>query len=235
MQPFRLVTDRRVSPARVRGHARLSRYARGVTDHWTGAEIKRRRIDAGLNQRQLADALGVSLATVNRWESQAQPNIDARNVDRLNQTLDIEPPTSGYVWTGAEIRRRRQLLNMTQEGLAKALGAGLRTIQDWERDATSPSGQRLARLHEILQLPEDIPSAVEGIALADAGFGEVLLRLVEIHNEQRRQLGQPPLLQVGDITLPHDLPEHDRTEGPDLKPSDQAENTPTGQGEQHPG
>lgn len=201
---------------------------------WTGAEIKRRRIDAGLNQRQLADALGVSLATVNRWESQATPSIDTRNIDRLNQTLDVEPPAVGTVWTGTEIRRRRQLLNMTQSGLAKELGAGLRTIQDWENNKTSPSGQRLARLHDILQLPEDIPSAVEGIALADAGFDQVLLRLVEIHNEQRRQLGQPPLLQIGDITLPHDLPEHDRVAGPDLKPSDQAENTPTNQGEHHP-
>lgn len=221
MQPFRLVTDRKSSPARVRGHARLSRYAPRVTDHWTGAEIKRRRIDAGLNQRQLADALGVSLATVNRWEAQATPSIDPQNVDRLNRTLDVEPPAAGVVWTGPEIKRRRQLLDMTQGGLAKALGAGLRTIQDWENNKTSPSGQRLARLHDILQLPEDIPSAVEGVALADAGFGDVLLRLVEIHNEQRRQLGQPPLLQIGDITLPHDLPEHDRVEGPDLDTTNQ--------------
>lgn len=163
---------------------------------WTGAEIKRRRIDAGLNQRQLADALGSSVATVNRWESQATPKIDARNVDRLAATLPDEPPVSGAVWSGAEIRRRRLLLEMTQDELATAVGAGLRTLQDWERGNTSPAGQRLAKLHELLQLPEEAPSPIDGIALKDATFEETLQRLVELQNELRRDLQLPPLRVV---------------------------------------
>jgi transcriptional regulator with XRE-family HTH domain len=35
---------------------------------------------------------------------------------------------------GAELRRRREALALTQTQLAERLGVGLRTIQEWESD-----------------------------------------------------------------------------------------------------
>ena len=230
------MTDRETSPTRVREHVRLSRYAANVTDQWTGADITRRRIDAGLSKRQLADALGVSVATISRWEQADRPNIDPKNVERLNATLP-EPAAQSYpdgIWDGPEIKRRRQLLGLSQDQLAKRVGAGKRTLQDWEWGNTTPPLRHLEALHAILRLPEDAPSVVEGVALADADFADVVLRLVEIHNEARRRLGQPPLLQVGDITLPSDLPEHYRTEGPDINTADRVENSATHKDSTHP-
>lgn len=37
------------------------------------------------------------------------------------------------VMDGAELRRRREALGLTQTQLARAFGVGLRTVQEWEK------------------------------------------------------------------------------------------------------
>ena len=231
MQPFGLVTDPRTSPARVRASAHPSRYAARVTD-WTGAEIERRRINHGLSRRQLAAAVGVAYSTVHRWEQTDRPEFDTKTRDRLNQALPDVDTADG--WSGQEIKRRRQLLKLTQGDLAEAAGVSRRSILDWEKGAAVPGGENLMHLQEVLRLPGEGPSPLEGIPLADAGFAEVVTRLVEIHNEQRRALGQPPLLEFGDIAMPADLPEHDKGDSSDAATAERVDFDPTHQDDAHP-
>ncbi|MCP4878281.1 MAG: helix-turn-helix domain-containing protein [Gammaproteobacteria bacterium] len=45
----------------------------GDVNSMRAREIKKRRVAAGMNQRELADAVGVSQPTVCRWEQGLQP------------------------------------------------------------------------------------------------------------------------------------------------------------------
>lgn len=58
---------------------------------WTAAEIRRRRLDRGLTQAQLARALGVSTSVVTKWENgQREPR--AINIRALERILGDTPP-----------------------------------------------------------------------------------------------------------------------------------------------
>lgn len=50
---------------------------------------------------------------------------------------------------GARIRRARELARLSQEDLAKAVGASVRAISDWENDKHHPRN-RLGVLEEVL-------------------------------------------------------------------------------------
>lgn len=215
-------------------------YASGVT--WTGSEIRRRRLLKGLNQRQLADAVGVSPATIRSWEATEDPR-PRREIytQRLREALhlpgdpDPNPPTSRgpIIWTGAEVRRRRELLGLQQDQLAEAVGVHRRTVTNWETGGQPPSGRHLARLQEVLRLPEEEGDHQIGPLLADADFSQVLLRMVELHNRQRAEDGLPPLLDLSGVHPPADLPEHDHVEGPDTSVAGEAGNQPTGHDNSH--
>jgi transcriptional regulator with XRE-family HTH domain len=55
-------------------------------DDMTGHELKQRREAASLTQSQLADLLGVSFTTVNRWENEKSPILPSME-KLINYTL----------------------------------------------------------------------------------------------------------------------------------------------------
>lgn len=68
--------------------------------------IKERRIELGLTMKEIADAVGVSEATVSRWESGDIENMRRDKISKLAEALRISPsvlmgweeyePTQGY-------------------------------------------------------------------------------------------------------------------------------------------
>lgn len=57
---------------------------------------------------------------------------------------------------GTRLRVARQRLHMSQDDLAKAIGAGNQsTVAGWERGRTEPDGETLARLAVILKVSTD--------------------------------------------------------------------------------
>lgn len=59
--------------------------------------IKQRRIELHLTQKEVADKVGVSEATVSRWESGNIANMGRDKIALLSKTLDISPSTiAGY-------------------------------------------------------------------------------------------------------------------------------------------
>lgn len=183
--------------------------------YWTGPEIKQRRKRHKLTQQQLADAIGVTVSAVSRWEAVDRPRINANHRVRLEQALptpdgDYIPATpdpwapprrfrTNVEWTAYEIVRRRLTLNMTQQQLADAAGVSLRTVSSWESEGRSPSGRHLLRLQEALRLPSDEPDYDPGVPLREATVDDILDRLHETgvdNAELDRLLTQ---LQVGPL------------------------------------
>jgi transcriptional regulator with XRE-family HTH domain len=56
-----------------------------------GERIKAQRIDLGLSQQQLADAVGVSRITIRKWEENDLMEIMSSNLENLARALKKEP------------------------------------------------------------------------------------------------------------------------------------------------
>jgi transcriptional regulator with XRE-family HTH domain len=101
-----------------------------------GDHLRRRRIDLGLLQRELANQLGMSESSVPHWErNTTAPAI--RFVPRIIAFLGYDPypepiDLSQRLFCG----RRRQGLSIC--GLAKHLGINPETLRRWERGIRIP-------------------------------------------------------------------------------------------------
>ena len=72
--------------------------------------IRNRRIELGMTQQDVADAIGVTKATVSRWETGNIKNMNRENIEKLSRLLDI-PPSVLLDWdTFDEERLRRSQL-----------------------------------------------------------------------------------------------------------------------------
>ena len=85
--------------------------------------VKRLRMDMGLTQKALADRLGVSFATVNRWENrQTKPSMLCwRQLQRLDMRVSEEPATYGRAGgeppASSDAHTQVELLVLEGEGL----------------------------------------------------------------------------------------------------------------------
>lgn len=103
--------------------------------------IKQRRQEKGYSLEDVAKLVGVSRQTVQKWETGKIENMRRSSVAALSSALDIpiealigwDTPEDGlFATTGARIRARREMLDMTQTDLGSAIGAHKSTIQRYE-------------------------------------------------------------------------------------------------------
>jgi transcriptional regulator with XRE-family HTH domain len=101
--------------------------------------LRKRRLDLGLLQRELAELLGVDEATVTNWE-----------LNRTSPALHFLPGITdliGYLpWAaGSSIGERllayRRDRGITQEVMARRLGVDPVTLSRWERGLRVPAGR----------------------------------------------------------------------------------------------
>ena len=106
-----------------------------------GSHIRKRRLDLGLLQRQVAKQLGVDKSTVNNWEVGAtQPMI--RCISRIIRFLGYNPfPPAGTIAEQIVCYRRTQ--GLPREQLAKHLGIDPGTLWRWEAGIREPKGKFL--------------------------------------------------------------------------------------------
>ena len=76
--------------------------------------------------------------------------------------------------TGEEIKELRKKLGLTQEELARLLGVGFSTVNRWENNKATPTGQSLVTLNKLKELVEE---AEEGEDLDLEDLKEVLREL----------------------------------------------------------
>ena len=113
-----------------------------------GDHLRKRRLDVGLLQRELAERLGVDETTVTNWE-----------LNRTAPALRFLPGIVrflGYVLRAAENTLGERLLGFRRErGLSQAafgrsLGIDPGTLARWERGSRWPGSEFLARLEALL-------------------------------------------------------------------------------------
>jgi len=78
------------------------------------------------------------------------------------------------VITGEKIKELRKKLGLTQEELARLLGVGFSTVNRWENNKATPTGQSLVTLNKLKELVEE---AEEGEDLDLEDLKEVLREL----------------------------------------------------------
>lgn len=119
-----------------------------------GEHLKKRRLDLGLLQREVAEQLGVSMFTIINWESgETRPLVryGPRIIDFLGYDPLPEPKSfSQEVW---KLRWRRGL---TQQELAARLHTDESTIRDWERGQHEATVRLYRRVQDVAEMTPSI-------------------------------------------------------------------------------
>ena len=97
-----------------------------------GEHLKRRRLDLKLLQRQVAEAIGCSKASLLNWErGRAEPEL--RFMPAIIRFLGYDPAAPDPTLSiGERLRAARRARGLSQEALARLLGIDPTTVRDWE-------------------------------------------------------------------------------------------------------
>ena len=112
--------------------------------------IARARIDKGMTQAQLAEAIGTDQRKVSEWE-RGVFDVPAAMLIRLSKVLGlpVESMLSEKPVRGSPIAAARKANGLTQVELAKAVGVSQGLISTYEKGAHVPD-KTLARIAEVL-------------------------------------------------------------------------------------
>ena len=110
--------------------------------------IKKRRIELGLSEKDLADLAGLTAQTVEAVESGRTPYYTT--LRSLEEALDLQL-TEKESTLGERVRSHRAAMGMSQRDLADAAGVTHATICRIERDEKVPQKETLKKLATALE------------------------------------------------------------------------------------
>ena len=114
-----------------------------------GDHLRKRRLDLGLLQREMADRLGVDETTVHNWETnRTSPQLCF--IPRIIAFLGYSPYDTQSGTLGKRIVGRRCVMGLTQKELARRLGIDPSTVRRWESGIGQPSKRLRERLVAFL-------------------------------------------------------------------------------------
>lgn len=134
-------------------HARLSarkpeRRLYPKTLETLGDHLRKRRLDLGLLQREAAEQIGCSVASVTSWErDRAQPKVSV--LPAIIDFLGYAPIEPAEPWS-ARLARSRHAMGLSRRRLAAKLGVDESTVQRWENGRGRPLVTFLGRLKVVL-------------------------------------------------------------------------------------
>jgi DNA-binding XRE family transcriptional regulator len=102
-----------------------------------GEHIKKRRLELGLFQLQVAEIIGVTESTINNWEKhRSDPMlwVIPKVIEFLGYVPDLQPTQS----LGQRIKAYRYLRGLNQKDLARELDVDPTTLGRWELDDNQP-------------------------------------------------------------------------------------------------
>lgn len=113
-----------------------------------GHHLKKRRLDHGLQLKEVADRLGCHRATVTNWErGRTQPTV--AHWPRILRFLGYDPrPQEDGI--GDRLRRHRQGRGWSQTDVAKVLGVSESVVWRWESGQRKPRGKYLEMLYALV-------------------------------------------------------------------------------------
>lgn len=113
-----------------------------------GDHLRKRRLDLGLSQSELAKILAVDLSTVNHWEK----NINVPTADHLaqiNEFLGYVPPAFAQAMVDRLIHQF-QTLKMNLRKLTQYLGVDEATLICWQQGKDGPPSAVLSKIESLL-------------------------------------------------------------------------------------
>jgi transcriptional regulator with XRE-family HTH domain len=115
-----------------------------------GDHIRKRRLDLGLLQKDVAAVLRVDTTTINNWEHhRCQPRLYL--FPRITQFLGYNPfPKIENPAIIEAIKTYRLNHGLSQKKMAKLLGIDPTTLARWEKGKAAPSRQLSRRLIELI-------------------------------------------------------------------------------------
>jgi transcriptional regulator with XRE-family HTH domain len=119
-----------------------------------GDHLRKKRLDHGLRQREVAKRIGVTSATVWQWErKRTEP--ETRYVPAIVEFLGYLPPVPCRSFPEV-LRTARRAAGLSQEQLANLTRLDESTLAKWERGDTLPlrsTAERLQRFFKTLGQP----------------------------------------------------------------------------------
>jgi len=113
-----------------------------------GDHLRQRRIERGLVQREVADELGASEASLVNWEAgHREPAL--RFIPRIIHFLGYDPRGEGRS-LGERLRLLRQGLGLSGKETARAIGLDPGTLRRLEREGHARSEEVRVRVEEWL-------------------------------------------------------------------------------------
>jgi transcriptional regulator with XRE-family HTH domain len=98
-----------------------------------GDHIRKKRLDLGLFQKDVAAAIGVDNGTITNWEKwRSEPEL--RFIPKIIEFLGYRPDGTKPVSLGETIRHYRQMRGISQKELARELGIDPSTLAKYEVD-----------------------------------------------------------------------------------------------------
>ena len=124
--------------------AAYPRHLRALGDH-----LRNGRLDLGLPQRDVAEQVGVTEASVYNWENnRSSPTL--RFLPRILAFLGYDPYDAQATTLGERIVAVRRKLGLSHKGLARRLDVDASTLSRWERGRGKPSKRCHDRLLTFL-------------------------------------------------------------------------------------
>jgi DNA-binding transcriptional regulator YiaG len=120
-----------------------------------GDHLRKRRLDLGLLQKEVAEQLRVDTASIGNWESdETQPMVHC--LPGIIAFLAHNPLPEAADLIG-KMKWLRSTLGLSQEQLAQKLGIDESTIAGWERGDNTPVGAYRKLLEDFIARDGDVP------------------------------------------------------------------------------
>lgn len=175
-----------------------------------GQRMKEKRKELGLSAEFIADKLGVSPATIYRYEKGDIEKIPGNILEQISKILKTTPAyLMGWETDDASrIRMAREVSGFTQKKLAQQIGVSVATLDAWERGYAKPRKADFDALAAALDMSPyslyDWDTANDALAsyMNDmvADHGPHIFDLLN-HFDQLNDLGQTTAVQrVAELT-----------------------------------
>ena len=113
-----------------------------------GDHIRKRRLDLGLFQAQVAAQIGADEMTICNWElGRTEPEV--RFIPKIIEFLGYNPLPSAQNFP-EQIIRYRKTLGLSQTQLARRLGVDSGTVTRWETGGRKPRGKHMVVIQRWL-------------------------------------------------------------------------------------
>jgi transcriptional regulator with XRE-family HTH domain len=115
-----------------------------------GDHLRKRRLDLGLRQGDVAAQLAVNISTVTNWEK----NYTAPPLSLIPRVIaflgyDPRPEPAESLSFDQQIVRARQRVGLSQKALAQHLGVDPGTLAKWERGEREPAPEYRQQLFDF--------------------------------------------------------------------------------------